>query len=160
MKRNRKSLYNVIVGLVTLTSFILFSCSNESKTHLLSTPGATIFTPTPIATLTAEGLFYPEIDLAIELKNAHQEVVEIQKGQIFQIKKPGLASEWQVDFDPDLFERLTPLEMMRSPGKDGWVFRAVSQGQGRLSFTSIVICNEPVPCPMMPAQLELNLEAR
>ncbi|MCP4141850.1 MAG: protease inhibitor I42 family protein [Chloroflexi bacterium] len=160
MKKKRKILYNLFIGLFFLTGALLFSCSKENEAQLINTPSIPVFTPTSATTSEENAFFPPEIDLVVELNNAHQRVVEIEKGQIFQIKKPGLANEWQVGFDPELFELLTPPEMMRSPGKDGWVFRAVLQGQGSLVFTSIVSCDGPEPCPMMPARLELNVEVQ
>ena len=160
MKKNKKILYNLSVSSLLLTSMILFSCASETTEHLTSTPAPMIIEPTPNATLTAEAVFLPEIDLVIDASSSHQRSVEIEQGQIFQIKRPVMASEWQIVFDPELFELLSPSEKVHSPGKEGWLFQAKTQGEGFFMFTSIVSCEGPIPCPMMPARLELSVVVR
>ena len=160
MKKNKKILYNVSVSSLFLASMVLFSCASESIEHLTSTPTPIILEPTPKATLTAEAFFLPEIDLVIDANGSHQRSVEVEQGQVFQIKRPVMASEWQIVFDPELFELLSPPEKLRSPGKEGWLFQAKTQGEGFFMFTSIVSCEGPIPCPMMPARLELSVVVR
>lgn len=155
MRKNKKPRYILMVVWLIFFSNVLSSCLTKQAHLLADTAEAT-----PVVAPTNTTAALPKIDLIIDLKNARRKTIEIQEGQIFQVKPPGLASEWQVDFSPSLFIPLTAPEMMRSPGKDGWTFQTVSQGQGVLVFTSIVSCTGPVPCPMMPVRLELTLTVR
>ncbi|RLC26773.1 MAG: hypothetical protein DRH37_11455, partial [Deltaproteobacteria bacterium] len=101
-----------------------------------------------------------EVDLLVKLESLHGHTIEVQRGDVFKIQRPGLADEWQIDFDPDLFEPITSADNMTVNEIDGWVFRAIKRGTGRFMFTSKVSCDEPIPCPMMPARLELGVDVR
>jgi hypothetical protein len=101
-----------------------------------------------------------DVDLIVELQRANRHVFEIQIGQVVQVKKPGIASEWQLEYNNRIFELLTPAEKVRSPEEDGWLFRAISSGEGEFVFTSIVSCEEVEPCPVMPARLTLKIAVR
>ena len=150
MRINKYFNYNVVV--VIFLSMMLFSCSGKDVAQPTSPPVSTMIALTPTVSV--------EADLTVDLGSASGSVVELQEGEILQVKHPALASEWQVNFSSDLFEPLTPPEMMRSPGTEGWFFRAKAKGQGRFTFTSIVSCDSPVPCSRMPARLELSVDVR
>lgn len=153
--------YNLIIVLMLSVSFMLLSCTGDGGTPQSTNAPvfSTLSTPTIIAISTEHKVFY-DPDLVIDLENAQRRSVEVQNGEIFQVKRPSLASEWHIVFSPDLVELLTSPEKRRSPGRDGWFFRALSQGKSHLVFTSIVSCDSPVPCPMMPARLELAIDIR
>jgi predicted secreted protein len=80
-------------------------------------------------------------------------------GQIFQIESPSQNETWQVDYDPVLFEPLTPPEEIQSPGPAGWRFKAVVPGEGQIVLVSIVECANP-PCPLMPIRFQINFKVK
>lgn len=84
----------------------------------------------------------------------------VHVGQTIAVISPSATVEWDVVYDPDLFRALTLPEQMRSPGPEGWQFLAVAPGQGQIVLTSIVTCNQPQPCPLMPAQFTLLIDVR
>ncbi len=69
------------------------------------------------------------------------------------IVSPDPSAEWQVEFDPDLFEQ-------QAPDESGWRFKAVAAGQGLIVLTSVVNCGQPQPCPLMPKRMELTIEVK
>ena len=78
-------------------------------------------------------------------------------GQTIGVSAPG--GEWQVDFDGDRLQLLTPTEKLSSPGAAGWVWRVIAPGNVDITFTSVVRCAQP-PCPPAAAQFILSLELR
>ena len=156
MCKSKYSCYTAI-SLFFVGSFVLSACGREPLFEPINTPTAFLLAPTKTAVPTVQEIHLPEIDLVIDLEKAHQSTIKVQEGDVFQIKRPSLADEWQVDFSPDFFEARISSEMVRAPGEGGWIFQAVARGEGRFIFTSIVSCDEPIPCPMMPARLELAI---
>ena len=143
-KKIEKLLYNAVIAF--FLALVLVACA---KTNAIATIEPT---ETIIPTV--------EVDLLVNLESSQGSIIEVQRGDVFKIQRPGLADEWQVSFDPDLFEPITSGDSVKVNEIDGWVFRAVKRGTGRFMFTSKVSCDEPVPCPMMPARLELGVDVR
>lgn len=89
----------------------------------------------------------------------HNQIVALKLGQVLKVESPSLNVEWQVDFEPTLFESITPQEMARAPGAAGWLFRAIATGEGQIVLTSIVSCSDP-PCPLMPMRFQLVVQVK
>lgn len=80
--------------------------------------------------------------------------VTVSVGQTIGV--PPRGGEWQVDFDNERLELLTPAESLSSPGETGWVWRAKRAGTAEIVFTSRVRCVQP-PCAPAAAQLSLSI---
>ncbi len=78
--------------------------------------------------------------------------VTVKVGQTLRIVRPTDAAEWQVDYSADVLEALTPSEKMRSPGPDGWRFKAVAAGETDVTLTAVtpVSPNGGAPPPAPP----------
>jgi hypothetical protein len=57
--------------------------------------------------------------------------VTIPLRDLFAISKPLAVDDWQIDIATDILELLNSPEIRRSPGPDGWRFRAISWASGR-----------------------------
>lgn len=68
----------------------------------------------------------------------------------------GRGGEWQVEFDAERLELLTPADRLASPGDAGWVWRAKRAGTAEITFTSRVRCAQP-PCAPAAAQISLSV---
>lgn len=76
------------------------------------------------------------------------QTVFVRQSQVIGIPSPAPGMEWQVSFDSTFLESLIPLDRMRVPGVQGWIFRAIAPGETELSLTSIAApCKEGRPCP-------------
>jgi len=62
-------------------------------------------------------------------------VVTISLRDIFAIRPPVDVEGWQVDFATDILELLNSPETRRSPGPNGWRFRAVGAGETDVALT-------------------------
>jgi hypothetical protein len=80
--------------------------------------------------------------------------VSARVGQSIGVTAPGGA--WQVDFDAELLQLLTPVEDLATPGSRGWVWRARKPGRADIVFTSRPRCDQP-PCPPSAAQFTLSV---
>jgi hypothetical protein len=73
-------------------------------------------------------------------------VVTISLGQTFVIRRPLDVEEWEVDFATDILTLLNPPEdppeARRSPGPEGWRFRAVGVGETDVALTEAA-CARP-----------------
>ena|SRR5437867_141403 len=76
-------------------------------------------------------------DLVVSLDQSHR-LVELKIGQTVQVKRPAEAAEWQLDFIDTILRPLNSREMMRKPGSEGWLFRAIAPGECELTLTSVV----------------------
>ncbi|MEK7328093.1 MAG: hypothetical protein AAB217_22855, partial [Chloroflexota bacterium] len=94
----------------------------------------------------------PEPDVLIQPRQFDQPI-SVQLGQTIIVVSPDPSAEWQVEFDPDLFEP-------QAPSEPGWRFKAVAAGQGLIVLTSVVNCGQPQPCPLMPRRMELTIEVK
>ena len=92
-KKTEKLLYNAVIAF--FLALVLVACA---KTNAIAT-----IEPTEIITPTVE------VDLLVNLENSQGSIIEVQRGDVFKIQRPGLADEWQVSFDPDLFEVVAPV---------------------------------------------------
>ena len=135
--------------LVSVTLFALTAC--ESVPVLPVTPQD--ITPTIInpVTLPVEVFVRPD---------QYNNLITLQIGQILTIEPPSWEMKWQVDYDSILLEARTPLERIPAPESPGWIFRAISPGKGQIVLTSIVSCDQPQPCPLIPVQFTLFVEVR
>lgn len=151
----------VILGWIVIYSLVACVPSNgnvpEDATQAVITP----MTSEPV--IATQGAV-PEFvstqppDVVVNARQFNQ-VIELIPEQVLKVEPPNLEFEWQVDYDPVLFELLTPLEMVRAPGSEGWSFRAIESGNGQIVLTSIVSCSEP-PCPLMPMRFQLNVQVQ
>ena len=89
------------------------------------------------------------IDVTIYPERVHQRTIDLNQGDIIYIAQPSLAPEWHIEYSSRLFK---PLSVVSE--KKGWGFQAISSGDGSFSLTSIVKCDSPTPCQLMPARLE------
>ncbi len=117
-------------------------------------PSSTMAPPALLSTGT------PPAEVVVITPDQFSQLNIVHVGQTISIISPRPTVEWDVVYDPDLFQALTPPEQMKSPGPEGWQFRAVAPGQGQIVLTSIVTCNQSQPCPPMPAQFTLLIEVR
>ena len=157
MKKNSAIIFFTITILVIVGT----ACSSNDFVQEKPSP---IPSPEVTVAVTAEkensALGLDNADMLIELRQANRQDFEIESGQVLRIKPPDIAKEWQLDYNDRLFELLTPQEKLRSPGEEGWLFRAIAQGSGSFLFTSIVSCENIEPCPMMPARLSLTVRVK
>lgn len=93
-----------------------------------------------------------EPEIVVRPDQFNQPII-VQLDQTITIASPDPSAEWQVEFDPDLFEP-------QAPGEAGWRFKAVAAGQGLIVLTSVVNCGQPQPCPLMPRRMELTIEVK
>ena len=136
--------------MVALLVIILTACAPFVETSVAPTITISpLMSPTPAY----------HIDLIISPKEYTQPIA-INVGQILAIQPASLENKWQVTYDPDLFKSLTPVDRMPAPGFEGWLFQGVAVGQGLIVLTSIVACDQPVPCPMMPIKYELVVQVK
>lgn len=158
MQKKLRIVYTYSILLVVF----LFACSSPKDDRQVAEP---VFSQSPTPTVemaTAEPDFSPTglPDSFLVIEGQPGDEVFVKVGQVFQIKRPGFAEEWQIAYDESLFALLTPAEKVRSPGKEGWTFQAIAPGQGNFVFQSIPVCEGPIPCPMMPMQVELLVRVR
>jgi predicted secreted protein len=66
------------------------------------------------------------------------QVVSVKKGQTLSIVPPADFSEWQVDYAKEILQPLTPSDRMRSPGRDGWRFKAIAPGETDVALTAVM----------------------
>lgn len=146
-------LFQVVLNCIVMYSLGACSYSKDLVPgEIVQTVEATS-APTAQSKTSTASLIVITPDVEIDSRN-HNQVIILQLGQVFKIKPVSLDVEWQVGFDPDLLESLTQPEMMQAPGPEGWLFRAIAVGEGQITLTSIVSCNEP-PCPLMPMSFHL-----
>jgi hypothetical protein len=112
----------------------------------------TLASPVPTLSLTQPP------DVVMDALHPNQ-VIDLKLGQVLKIVPPNPDIEWQISFDPDLFELLTPSENVKKPGQAGWLFRALATGDGQIVLTSIVSCGKP-PCPLMPMNFQLAVKVK
>ena len=137
--------YKIILALVIVTLSGFTACSPTDSVSPIVTQESTPKTPTATA---------QHVDVIIQRKQFNQ-LILLHSGQTFAIIPPNEKMEWHVNYDPDLFKPLTPSEMMQSPGPSGWQFQAIATGEGQITLTSIVVCDQAQPCPLMPMRFEL-----
>lgn len=77
-------------------------------------------------------------------------VVTVNVRDVLVIPPPMTADEWQVDYSPALLEALTPADRLRSPGPDGWRFRAIAAGESELALTPVLKASPSGPPPAPP----------
>jgi hypothetical protein len=75
------------------------------------------------------------------------QVVTVTVGQTLRIVRPGDAPDWQVDYAADKLQALQSSEQMRSPGPDGWRFKAIAAGDSDVTVTRIVSASPGRPGP-------------
>ncbi len=136
--------------MIALLAIILAACAPSTEMPVIPT-----ITISPVMSVTPAY----HIDLIISPREYTQPIA-INVGQILAIQPASLENKWQVTYDPDLFKSLTPVDMMPAPGSEGWLFQGVAVGQGLIVLTSIVTCDQPVPCPMMPIKYELLVQVK
>ncbi|MBI3240821.1 MAG: hypothetical protein HYZ49_00805 [Chloroflexi bacterium] len=141
---NRPRHFSLLIAV--LSGWLAAACQPAASTPA---PLPTVTPPPPPPTSVAAT---PSPDVIVRPDQFNQPIT-IRLGQSFVISSPDPSSEWQVEFDPDLFESPTPTEA-------GWRFKAVAAGQGLIVLTSVVTCNQPQPCPLMPQRLELTVEVK
>jgi hypothetical protein len=80
------------------------------------------------------------------------EVVSVAVGQTVAVRRPAEFSEWQVDYAATVIEPLTPRERMRTPGPDGWKFKAIASGETDITVTAVmrVDADRGAPPPAPP----------
>lgn len=149
----------IILDWIVIYSLVACMPSNSSGSEeitqnvITTTASETVFaTQAVVSTLISTRI--PDV-----VANARQftQIINLKLGQILKVEPPNLNNEWQVDYDPALFELLTPQETVRTPGPAGWLFRAVATGEGQIVLTSIVSCSDP-PCPLMPMRFQLVVQ--
>jgi predicted secreted protein len=76
----------------------------------------------------------------------------MKKGQTLSIAPPADFSEWQVDYASEVLQTLTPPDRMRSPGRDGWRFKAIASGETDVALTAVMTVdpNSSAPPPAPP----------
>jgi len=137
-----------------ITWFLLsaiFFCQSCVGKQTLNTP-APILTPTNV--VTEEVLEMPTMptpSILIDPMMQRDKVVSILVGDVFSVSVPQGFSNWKVDYSDSVIQLLTPVENMREPGPQGWIFQAVAVGQTDIRLTSsTAVCNDPQPCPSAP----------
>jgi hypothetical protein len=80
------------------------------------------------------------------------QTIELKRGQTLAIPPPADSYEWQVEYASEVLESLTPLDRMRSPGRDGWRFKAIAPGETNVTLTAVITVdpNSPAPPPAPP----------
>jgi hypothetical protein len=73
--------------------------------------------------------------------------IQVRLGETFVVRPPPEASEWELDFAPEILQLLTPPELARAPGSGGWQFRAVGAGDTDLTITGVVTVALAGPAP-------------
>jgi hypothetical protein len=63
--------------------------------------------------------------------------VTVRRGDTLAVPPPIDTPEWQVDFATDVLDLLNPPDKRRSPGPEGWRFRAISVGETDIALTEI-----------------------
>jgi hypothetical protein len=77
-------------------------------------------------------------------------VVTVSVGQTLRIVRPGDTPDWQVDYAADKLQALQSSEQLRSPGPDGWRFKAIAAGESDIMLTPIVKADPGHPAPPAP----------
>jgi hypothetical protein len=70
-----------------------------------------------------------------------QQPTTVRVGQVIKVVEASEA-DWSVSYRPEVLRALTPLERMRKPGPEGWLFRAIIPGA-----TEITLESSAPPCP-------------
>jgi hypothetical protein len=63
--------------------------------------------------------------------------VIVRRGDTLAVPPPIDTPEWQVDFAADILDLLNPPDKRRSPGPEGWRFRAIGVGETDIALTEI-----------------------
>lgn len=83
----------------------------------------------------------------------------IRVGQTLGVEPPTTNVEWQVDFDAEALQLLTPAMDVSNPGERGWVWRALRAGESEVTLTSRTRCRE-LPCAPNVMRFTLRLDVR
>jgi hypothetical protein len=148
-----------MLGWIFMCGLVACSSSNVSVTIAPTTtvePAVAMPSPAPTMRLTSSPDVAP--DIVIDTLPSNQ-VTTLEVGHVLKIEPPNPDIEWQVSFDPDLLELLTPPDAVRMPGQTGWLFRALAGGDGQIVLTSIVSCSNP-PCPLMPMRFQVEIRVK
>lgn len=81
-------------------------------------------------------------------------------GQVVALQNPDSSSEWQLSYDSDLLDLITPPDQVQSPGEQGWFFRVKRAGVSEITLTSIARCPPGPPCPPTIARFIVQLEIK
>ena len=151
----------IILDWLVIYSLVACMSSNSNVSDGMTQMVVTTMASKPVVATqgTVPALISTQIpDIVVNARQFNQ-IIDLKLGQVLKIEPPSLSIEWQVDYDPALFELLTSLEIVRMPGPAGWLFRAVATGEGQIVLTSIVLCSEP-PCPLMPIRFQLVVRVK
>lgn len=83
------------------------------------------------------------------------QVTILKVGQVFCVKPPIDASRWQVSYDAKIVIALLPPDTMEAPGRQGWRFRVLAEGQTDVVFTSVPKVSS---APPMAARISLTIK--
>jgi len=86
-----------------------------------------------------------QADDVVIARSQFGETVTVKTGQTLSIPRPADFPEWQVDYANNVLEALTAPDKMRSPGPDGWRFKAIAAGETDLAFTVVMVGGPPPP---------------
>ena len=125
------------------------ACQSAAKIPTVSPT----LTPLPATAAAAPSSTAPSMSSLSIRRDQFNQLITVQAGQSFVVESPDPASEWHVEFDPDLFAP-------EAVSAAGWQFKAVSPGQGQIVLTSRAACNQPQPCPSASRQMMLAIEVK
>jgi hypothetical protein len=102
------------------------------------------------------------VDVTVNPVTRKNASTKVPLGQTIAVTRPEDYDEWQVDFDAAALSALTPLEKMRAPGLQGWLFRAIKPGITQIMLTSLLPpCSRALPCPHLnPQRFAITLEVQ
>jgi hypothetical protein len=158
LKLNSWLKYGFILTLGTIVVSSLIGCCPQDIP--LNIP---ISSPSAVASVTANitpDMSTPTPDVLIAPAQSGQ-VIPVSVGQIIEVANPSLSMKWKVSYASEVLELLTSQENLHAPGRDGWLFRAITPGKTDLMLTSMPqACSNNTPCPPMPARFVFTIEVK
>lgn len=121
------------------------------------TPSTTPSTSTPDAVPASATAMQADVVLGVGQNN---QTIIVHVGQILNIPND-FGFEWNISFNPDILQALTPTERSRQPGPEGWFFKAIAPGKTTILLTSIPPrCPAGSPCPPNVIRLVFPIQAQ
>lgn len=85
------------------------------------------------------------------------QTITVPVDRVVAVPRPAEVADWQVDYSPDVLQALAPADAMRTPGAQGWRFKAVHSGETDLVFTAIVAADPRSPGLAAPRRFTLTV---